>query len=167
MSSVKTNIRTVGIPALLKRIQSGVDSGNGWLYTNTIGANNIGDPPKSPEQMGELPFINLHFGDESCANANTGAALQTGGNRQLWHNSFDLEMDVFMSAEDVALAQENMLADVLAAFGNDYTIAGTVFSCAYKSSVNFGLETNRPNCGITIVFTVWYRIYQTNPAISG
>jgi len=59
------------------------------------------------------------------------------------------------------------LADLQAAFGTDYTIANTVFSCAYKSSTPFGLTLQMPNCGIAVSFIVWYRIYQTNPNISG
>jgi hypothetical protein len=69
--------------------------------------------------------------------------------------------------DDVLTEQDKILGDIQAAFGNDYTIGGTVFSCAYESAQPFGTETNRPSGGITIRLTVWYRIFQTNPNVSG
>lgn len=168
MSSIRTHIRDSGIKILLKRIITGANSGGGYVYVNTIREQNIGIPVTSVERMKEFPFINVYFDNEVCANSSPPSALQTGGNRQLWHNATTLILDCWIvGAEDPQLAQENILADILAVFGNDYTINSTVFSCAYESSQPFGTELNRPDCGITIRFDVWYRIFQTNPGLSG
>ena len=166
MSTIRTTIRD-GVKTLLKRIIINNDSGMGYLYQNTLTNNNFADPPASVENMREFPFINIFFGDENCANSDMGAALQTGGNRQLWHNKFELLLDCYLHSEDQGVAQDRILADLQAVFGNDYTIDNTVFSCAYVSSTPFGIEVQRPNCGISVSFNVWYRIYQTNPNISG
>jgi len=168
MSSIRTHIRDNGIKILLKRIIAGANSGTGYTYVNTIRDQNIGIPVTSVERMREFPFVNVYFDTEDCANSNASAALQTGGNRQLWHNTIALVLDCWLvGAEDQQLAQDNILADIQAAFGNDYTINNTVFSCAYAGSTPFGTEVNRPDCGITIRMNVWYRIFQTNPGLSG
>jgi hypothetical protein len=166
MPTVRTNIRA-GVKTVLQRVIAGQSNGYGHTYVNTITAAQCGDRPQSVENMPVFPFVNIDIGTEQCANANSASALQTGGNRQLWHLSFDLLLDCFMKAEDISAAQDSILADVQAAFGADYTINNTVFSCAYNNSIPFGMESDMPNCGITIMFTVWYRIYQTNPNVSG
>lgn len=173
MSSVRTSIRETGVKSLLKRIIAGQDAGaavgttSGYLFKNTIRDQNIGIPPTSVENMHEFPFVNVFFENEVCANASPPSALQTGGNRQLWHNTLTLVLDWHLLADDQQLAQDDILADTLAAFGNDYTMNNTVFSCAYASSQPFGTELNKPNCGITIQLNVWYRIFQTNPDVAG
>jgi len=166
MPSARENIRE-GVQTLLQRIILNNDSGMGYLFQHTLKKNNFSDPPTSIENMREFPFVNIFFGDEVCKNSDIGSALQTGGNRQLWHNSFDLVMDVYIKNQNVGVAQDRILADLQAVFGNDYTINNTVFACAYKSGTPFGLEIQKPNCGISITFTIWYRIYQTNPNVSG
>lgn len=155
------------VKTVLKRIITNNDAGTGYVYYNTITENHIGSPPRSVERMGEFPFINVYYEDERCANSNASAALQTGGNRQLWHNTITLVMDCWLVGDNILDEQDKILADIQAAFGNDYTINNSAFSCAYESSSPFGTESNRPSGGITVRFNVWYRIYQTNPALHG
>ena len=59
-----------------------------------------------------------------------------------------------------------LLADLQAMMA-DYTVNNTVFNSAYYSSTPFGLDLNQPNCGIVVTFRIWYRIYQTNPNVTG
>ncbi len=163
--SIKTNIRNA-ITTRLKLIIAGNDNGYGYTYNNTIRDNNINDRAKSPEQMREFPSINMGWGDELAANADVGKALQTGGNRQLLHNSTDFAFTCYLKDMDQSLAQENLLADIQAVM-QDYTINDTVFNSVYYSSSPFGLDMDKPNCGIVIIFRIWYRIYQTNPNVTG
>ena len=166
-NSIRTNIRTA-VKTALKTIIAGNDNGNGWTYNSTIVNNNIGIPPRSIEDMMEFPFINFDFGEERAANAEVGSSLQTGGaNKQLLHNSVDAMCDCFMKADDQTLAQDKILADLQALFGQNYSIDNTVFNTIYSRSIPFGVENNNPNCGITVYFRIWYRIYSSNPAISG
>jgi hypothetical protein len=166
MSTARTNIRN-GVKSVLKNIVAGVDSGYGYLYKNTIADNNIGIPPRTVEQMREFPFINIYFDEEICENTNRGNCLQTGGNRQLWHNQVVLVLDCWITGDDSETIKDDILGDILAVFGNNYTINGTVFECAYSGSVPFGVDSNRPSGGITVKIKLWYDIYQTNPSTLG
>jgi hypothetical protein len=146
-----------------------ITTANGYNYD----IRRVYDPIKSPEQMTELPAVNLDFGVEECANWVEGGHLQTGGNRAILHNQLDVVMDVFMQdVNDIPLAQEKILADIQKRFGNFYWVPNsdgtrTVFNCIYKSSNPFGLGVNKPNCGISITYVVWYRQSLTDPTVLG
>lgn len=126
---------------------------------------------KSPEEMEQLPYVNIDYGREECANKEIGNQLVTGGNRQLLHNSFTVIFDIFLNNhDDPILTQEKALADFKKYFGNNYYVPNdggtrTVFNCIYSASEMWGLNVDRPNCGITIEFMLWYRQSLIDPEI--
>lgn len=164
MPTIRRNIMEA-VKSALKTIIENNDSGNGYRYHYTITDSNINDRPVSFENMAAFPAINIDFGDESCANDTTGNMLQTGGNRQLLHLSMECMFDCFLLSDNQSEAQDDMLADLQALFGNNYTIDGAVFNCIYSRSVPFGMQSNSPNCGISVVFKIYYRIYSSNPNV--
>lgn len=160
MSSHRKIIRDE-IKTVLKTIIEGNNNGAGYSYINTIHNNCINDPMVAPENMKEFPSINLSLGKEECLNSRAGS--QQGSNRQLLKNQCDVIFDCFLLDENQSDAQDNILADLQALFGENYSINSKVFNTMYKDSIPFGMKTNQPNCGITIIFTIWYRILSNNP----
>ncbi len=164
--TVRTKIRK----ALQDVISNRITEANG--YNNNY---RTGVLPKSPEEFIELPFVNLTYGREDAANKNLGSQLVTGGNKQLLHNSLTIYLDIWDSnLDEPNQAQENILEDFQKYFGINYSLpsvddatVGTVFNMIYSGSEPFAMSINRPNCGITIEFKIWYRQSLINPEVQG
>ena len=165
---VRTAIREAvkfGLNTIIKGNTISPSSGT-YTYNNTI--RNIGDPPKSPNEFKNFPAVNIYLGDENNTKAAITSNAFTFGNENLLYNSFVLHLDFFIKSNTVALAQENILADVQAYFGTYWNIpdsggTATAFNSIYKSSEVFGIKGKSPTCGISIDFNVNYRQFAQSP----
>lgn len=160
MSHVRTAIKN----AIIYAFENRINTTNGYNYNYVIN-----DPPKSHEQFAKLPAVNLSFGMEMCSNWETGNHLQKWGNEAKLHNMVDMVLDIYhMDGNNSTLAAENILYDVQKYLGNNYYIPDsnnnrTVFNCIYKDSIQFGVDVNKPNCGISITYVIWYNQLLTSP----
>jgi hypothetical protein len=130
-------------------------------YYNTI--KKVYDPPMNLESMKEFPAVNILIGREERL-----------GESYISNNSkMDLRLqvtfDCFLHRQLYpTFAQDRILADIQRYFGNNYYIkpAGefrTAFNCLYLNSIPWGTEEERPQCGISIEFDIWYSIVINNP----
>jgi hypothetical protein len=124
----------------------------------------VSDPAIGMEQMTIFPHINLLWGTEE--------RLAIGaGNNAFFDLKLPVQIDCFLSDQnDSVLAQDNVLADIMQYFGNNYyvkPIAGvrTAFICYYSGSVPWGTERESPNCGVSVNYDLQYRVRVDNPNI--
>jgi len=130
-------------------------------YRSTI--YKVYDPPRAISALGEFPSANVSWGREERTNEHI------NGNNELLDIRFEVQVDVFISeSDDPALAQDKMIADIQQRFGQNWYIQGsdgerTAFNCLFAASEPFGIEGQKPNCGVSVMIEVWYRIKLTNP----
>ena len=161
-SLAKTRIREA-IKYGLGTIIAGTPIGD-YTFQSTI--REVCDPPKHPQGFRECIAVNLLFGKDQSAES---SVMKQGDNQGLLHESFIVTLDCYMNEnDDPALAQDKLLADLQAYFGKYSYIPdaygnATAFNCIFQDAIPFGLKIQNPNCGITVTFRVWYRIYRSNP----
>ena len=158
---VKTNIRNaikLGLNSIVKGNPCGL-----YTFKNTVRL--VCDPPQSPVSFAEIPAINLFFGKETTSEQ----TINNGDNRGLLDQTFEAVMDCYLNdADNPALAQESILADIQAYFGLNYWIPDqygnkTVHNCLVTSAEPFGLKLQNPTCMMSITLKVRYRLSRTNP----
>ena len=78
-------------------------------------------------------------------------------------NDLEITIVVFDTTPEVNIRLENILADIQALLGNNYSINGSVMTCIYQESEMWNLNSVRPNCAMNILFDSHYRQYRGNP----
>lgn len=127
------------------------------------------DPPTDPERVQQFPVINLEFTDED----QVGEHLQ--GNYELYDLVQECELHVYFEEDDLPLAQDKAIGDVIEWCGGDYYVAdssgdATAFNVTYAGSSRWGYEPQNgsaPNGGVTIRLRVHYRTRINNPEVIG
>jgi hypothetical protein len=153
--SVKTNLRNAMIDCIKE-----ITTAGGYNYSYI----SVNDPPINMESMVEFPTVNLLYGTEN----RLGDRYKTGNN-PLYDIQLPVEIDVFLhSMENTSLAQDKALADLQKYFGYNYYAKPqggnrTVFEILWTYSTPWGTERERPNCGITVGFDIYYSIRVNNP----
>jgi len=154
MSSARTNLR-VAFAACIKEITEA--AGYNFTYRHVY------DPPLNMEKMSEYPSVNLLWGQERRTNDHL------TGNNPLLDLSITLTCDVFISEyNDPMLSVDKVIADFQKYFGSNFYVQAsggerTAFNCLYLSATPWGTEVERPSCGVSIEFEIWYSIRLTNP----
>jgi hypothetical protein len=126
------------------------------------------DPPKSPENQPEYPFVNIDFGPETHINAGD---VQEGENQAALHCIYTLFLDVYYKEnDDPFLEAERILADLQVYFGVNYMLPNsdddhTVHRIVYAGSEQFGASENKPLYVIRTEWAVDYRLSLVNPRL--
>lgn len=149
MPSVRTDLR-----AAVKYGLETITAVNG--YNNTI--RRVYDPPVPFDTMREYPSINIIWGRERRL---TDAEFGLGNNPKLTLR-LDVQFDcVLHSVNNMQLDQDEILWDIQKYFGENYYVPKEsggygAFNCIYSESTPFGIDSNKPNCGINIVMELYY-----------
>ena len=160
---VRTKIRKA-IAYQLHTIEAGASNRYGYSYRTTIAS--VFDPPVSMEKMQNFPCVNLYWRRESDNSD------RLSGNNQLFDLVLSAQLHCFsLSTEDPESAADNIIGDVQALFGDNFTIpdstgAATAFVCYYKGAESFITEAAVPRVVTVIDMDVRYRIRVNQPEIS-
>jgi len=128
----------------------------------------IADPPKSKENFKQFPAVNLIYGTEARGNR-----TMRGANEYIHECNFPIIMDFFLKTQPdkVTRDQLRMLWNVQRYFGQstNYIVPDsegnkTCLKCSYEEHTKFGLSVNKPNCGIQIIYRIYYRYESDNPS---
>jgi hypothetical protein len=155
MDSVKTKIRSA-LKACIKEIT--VAGGYNYSFTDVF------DPAINMEQMSTYPTVNILYDEER----RLGDRYKIGNN-PLYDIMLPVQLDVFLNdVNDTSLAQDKVLADIQKYFGYNYYCKPsggdrTLFELIWLSDTPWGTEREVPNCGISIVFELYYSIQVHNP----
>lgn len=140
-------------------------------YNHTL--RRVYDPPVMYEDISEFPAVNLSYGTEEIKNRHEGSHTQQGANKWIYECEFPVIMDFFLKVANKSEMRRDILRmkyDVQFRFGQGTNYAvpdsngiGTCLDCICMESTPFYIDSNKPNCGIQIVYNVIYRHESENP----
>lgn len=147
MSSIRTNLRNA-----LKTCVLEMTTAAGYNYSYLF----VYDPILNMENMAQFPAVNILLGAEH----RTGDKYV--GNNPVLDILLPVQFDVFLhDINDTSLAQDKAIADFQKYFGTNYYVrpsgeSRTAFNAVWLASTPWGTGAQKPNCGVSIDFEVFY-----------
>lgn len=128
-------------------------------FFNNITKNQVSTEIETdPGEMRVFPYINVMLGEETYRNSDNNYSLC------MHEKTIQVDFDCYLfNAKDAAIEREHILSDIENLFSSrpmfgipDEKGKNTALSLTFVSSTSWGLERQKPNCGITLVTQVKY-----------